>query len=192
MININTVQYWSNRFETNWESSNGKEQTAYFADVMINNVIPRVLYETMSCLDWGCALGQLSAKWQECTGTKDVVGYDISEIACKKAKSFYSNIEFTSIIPKRKFDTVLCSNVLEHLDNWKDYLNRFTNMAEKYIVILVPENTEIFDEHVVSFTSEMFPDEVNGFACIQKKSIQCSEPKIWNDKQLLVTYMKSR
>lgn len=188
-MDINSKEYWDNRFETcSWEYMYGKEQTAYFAEILINNIVPRVLYETTSCLDWGCALGQLCEKWCNYTGTKDVVGYDFSEIACLKGKELYPHIEFVSVVPKRKFDTLICSNMLEHVENWKDYLNRFTNMAEKYIVILVPYECDVFDEHVVSFKKDVLPKEVNNFIKIQDKIIQCNEPKYWMQKQQLVVY----
>jgi trans-aconitate methyltransferase len=190
---INDLTYWNDRFKTSsWTDNHGIEQSAYFAEVMINNVLPRVLYESASMLDWACALGQLCNKWKHYSISNDICGYDFSEVACQKAKELYPEIQFTNEVPKRKFDLVCSSNFLEHVDNWKDYLYRFTNMSEKYVVVLVPHESPVFSEHVVSFSLNSFPEEINNFHCIQRKVIQCNEPLLWDGKQQLLTYMKTR
>ena len=187
-----TNAYWDTRFSTDWEARHGKEQTAYFADLIINNINPRVLYETNSALDWGCALGQLCDKWAYHTGTKDVVGYDFSKTACSHAKELFPQIEFVTEPPKRRFDVVITSNFLEHVLDPLAYINRFANMADMYIVCLCPYKNRVFDEHVTSISDEHFPDEVLSFVKIQQKIIQCNEPLYWTEKQILVVYKKTR
>jgi len=188
MNNINTIQYWENRHSTDWESRHGIEQSDFFAEILINNVLPRVLYETESMLDFGCAMGQLCNKWKHYTGTKNVFGYDFSAVACEKASQLYPDIDFGTIVPKQKFDTIISSNVLEHVDLPIGYLHRFTNMANKFVVLLLPYNTGVFDEHVNSFDENSFPQELNNFVRIQTKIIQCDEPLLWTDKQLMLVY----
>ena len=80
---INSLEYWQWRFNTNWIELNGIDQSNYFAKILIDKVVPTVLYESRSMLDFGCALGQLCNKWQRHTKITDIVGYDISEVACK-------------------------------------------------------------------------------------------------------------
>lgn len=189
MKEINSVEYWNDRFSTNsWISNNGIKQSEFFADLIIKNIQPRILYETTSMLDFGCALGQLCNKWEYISGTKDIAGYDFSSIACKKAKELYPTILFSDVVPKRKFDVVVSSNLLEHVENFIGYLHRFTNIAEKYVVILVPFESGIGGEHINEFDEKSFPEEINGFVKIQEKIIQCKSPGIWEHKQLLIVY----
>lgn len=189
MKEINSVEYWDERFATDsWTSNNGIEQSSFFAELVIKNIQPRILYETTSMLDFGCALGQLCDKWQYVSGTKDVVGYDFSSVACEKAHNNYPHIEFTSIVPKRKFEVVVSSNLLEHVDNFLGYMHRFANIAEKYIVVLVPYMASTGGEHIREFVEGSFPEEIDNFVQIQYKVIQCNVPGIWEHKQLLVVY----
>lgn len=189
MFEVNSQEYWNNRFETkSWEQNRGIEQSNLFAELIVNNVHPRVMYETMSMIDFGCALGQLCDKWAYYTGTKDIVGYDFSSVACKKAKELYPNIEFLDVVPKRKFDILISSNLLEHVDNVMGYLHRFAHIAEKYIVVLVPYMASTGGEHIREFNDNSFQEEFDNFIQIQKRIIQCNSHGLWEHKQLLLVY----
>jgi cyclopropane fatty-acyl-phospholipid synthase-like methyltransferase len=182
---INSKEYWDFRFSSSdWENNHGKEQTSYFSEILLNNLPKNILEETNSMLDWGCALGQLSHLWKQKNKNCDVFGYDLSEEGVKKAISFYPDICFDSTKPSGKFDTVVCSNVLEHLSNWQEVITELKSYANKYVIILVPYNSGIGGEHIVNFTENMFDPE----GIIEKRIIDCYDPVFWPGQQLLIIY----
>lgn len=191
-MNINTKEYWDNRFKSkNWEYSQGIEQSNMFADMIIRNINQRVLYETNSALDVGCGLGQFCKKWSEATGTEDVEGYDFSEECCIRAKELNPSFDFLFEFPKRDYDAVFSSNVFEHVDDFWPLLNRMFNCAEKFIVLLVPFNSFIGGEHVRTFSGSEFPEEVGDFIQIQNKILKSSE-LLWFGEQQLVVYTRKK
>jgi len=186
---INSKEYWNWRYKNNWDFHHGSEQTAYFANILISNILESILDKSESFLDFGCGKGQLCNLLKSKFPDKSVSGYDISEEALQQASSLFPNCSFTTNLP-RSVDTIVSSNTFEHLSNWQEYLTNFTQIAQKNIIILVPYKSGVFDEHVVSFDVESFPRQINDFKIIHYKIIQCNEPLLWSDKQLVVTYKR--
>ena len=56
MVNINTKQYWDNRFTHNWEKWNGRLQTRYFAEDQAPYLELPPNFDGI-ILDFGCGLG---------------------------------------------------------------------------------------------------------------------------------------
>lgn len=93
-------------------------------------------------LDVGCSRGELSVDLA--SKASKVVAYDISEKSIKVAKRnnsreniYYFVGEATQDMPKEHFDVVVCSNILEHLPDPKEFLKKLNNISEK-ILIRVP------------------------------------------------------
>ena len=97
--------------------------------------------ETSVVLDLGCAQGEITNFIAE--KAKKVVGIDydkkLIEIAQKKWQrpnlAFYNReaLEFLNNSPD-KFDTLILSHILEHLDNPKEFLDKFKSYFQ-YIYI---------------------------------------------------------
>ena len=128
MKNINTIEYWDNRFNTDWESMLGEEQTRFFAnvamDLMPNWLKDEIQNEKLTICDFGCAMGQ-AVDYLHNTLQTEVSGIDFSESAIAKAKKIYPQYSFTKsdIVNdynnQLKFDVGYISNVLEHItDPW--------------------------------------------------------------------------
>jgi len=93
-------------------------------------------------LDIGCGNGALT--YDLAQKAKKVVGLDINKENIEIAKKRYSapNIEYLvrdaiKDLPNQKFDTIILSNVLEHIENRIEFLQKIKNLAPK-ILIRVP------------------------------------------------------
>lgn len=148
-------------------------------------------------LDIGCGNGALVYDIAE--KAKLVVGIDIEEKNINKARSKYnkSNIKYivgnaTKDLNTEKFDVIILSNVLEHIDDRVGFMKNIKGLAFKYL-IRVP----MFDRdwvtlykkeldiewrldltHYIEFTKESFEKEINeaGYK-IESLSVQFGE--IW-------------
>jgi len=93
-------------------------------------------------LDIGCGNGALT--YDVAKKAKKVVGIDLNKNNITRAKEKYSvpNIEYvvgdvTRELPNKKFDVIILSNVLEHIENRAEFLKNIKKVAPK-ILIRVP------------------------------------------------------
>ena len=58
---VNSKDYWDNRFQTNWESYLGREQTEFFLNLLLENlpfeIVQQMESKKWSVCDAGCAEG---------------------------------------------------------------------------------------------------------------------------------------
>lgn len=202
-MDTNSREYWNFRFKSgSWLQYDGKNQSTFFMKLLITNLPDKILADiSINCkqtVDFGTALGQGCFELSQSFPNLQITGYDISEEAINQAKELYRdyNIQFTSTplqVGIDKFDVIFCSNTLEHLLDWEKYLDLFTKISQKYIIILIPYESEIFDEHVVSFNENSFPNtigEFNKFIKIFEKIIDTHYSGFWNGEQQLLVYKK--
>ena len=95
-----------------------------------------------SVLDIGCGNGALT--YDVARKAKKVVAIDLNEENIEIAREKYSapNIRYlrndiTKELPDKKFDLIVLSNVLEHIENRVEFLRRIEDLAPK-ILIRVP------------------------------------------------------
>jgi SAM-dependent methyltransferase len=102
------------------------------------------LLDFKNCLDAGCAQLYLL---QEIVRRHHVTGYgcDISDQVIASNRSLAPDCNFitldlaTDVWPAdRQFDLVLCSEVLEHIPDWKAALRNLARMSRKHLLITVP------------------------------------------------------
>lgn len=93
-------------------------------------------------LDIGCGNGALT--YDIAKKAKNVIGIDLNKnnIAIAKEKYPAPNTEYivgdvTGELPNKKFDVVILSNVLEHIENRVEFLKKIKDLAPK-ILIRVP------------------------------------------------------
>lgn len=105
-------------------------------------------------LDVGCGAGELDCTLAE-MGKKGV-GVDFSESAIDIASNMRddreikkSNLKFElgglENVKNKKFDLVLCLEVLEHVENDKKLLKQLTEYSNKYVLVSVPGKQKLFD-----------------------------------------------
>jgi len=90
-------------------------------------------------LDIGCGNGSLS--FDLAKKASKVVGIDLNEkyLSLAKQKKLLSNIEYilgdaTLYSFKEKFDAVVLSNVLEHIENRVEFLKKIKPLANKFLI----------------------------------------------------------
>lgn len=103
--------------------------------------IPR---ETGSLLDAGCDRGHWLDFVLNHRKIPTSLGVDISDSRIEEAKLTYPHLTFksgfleTMDIPHRSYDVVTCLEVLEHIPEWTNVLERLLSIARKRVVITVP------------------------------------------------------
>lgn len=178
MSQINSKQYWEDRFSSeDWSANAGPAQTKYFADLFLDNIpqwfIHYVQENKFSVLDLGCAEGDgtnvLSSFW------KNISGADISESAILKASRKYPNIHFevqNVYQLTQDWDVIFISNVLEHFEKPFDILVEISKHTRRAVVIMVPfEETADVKEHFAKFDFCNIPVRLNGMSLIYHNNI---------------------
>lgn len=197
MDNINTVDYWNNRFEshnglTDWELCGGRLQSENFMKSILNN-LNEIAFETIddmkvsSILDFGCALGDGTNILKEHLSNDNITGYDFSRNAIELSNKMFKGIKFDYILDtSNHYDYIICSNVLQHVDNYKEIIKDMLLLTSKMLIILVPFGTYgISKEHYNSFQFNSFDKDIKDFTRRKMKTIQTDS---WKYKQILVRY----
>lgn len=117
--------------------------------IIINN-ISLTLSKNVNVLDYGFGSGKLLLKfYKKCT----IFGCESSTAAIKSIKKkikeytekddkFFLPEEFELKTREKKFDLIICSHVLEHLENDEDIIRMFKNKLKKggYLYLNLPIN----------------------------------------------------
>ena len=120
LADINSEAYWSRRFETDWITNHGREQSVYFARIVIDNLpewLTRSLRdERLTVCDWGCALGDGTDLLAQ-VFSGQVTGIDFAEPAIVSARATFPKPHFlrTDVLSEpfdERFDVVVSSNTL--------------------------------------------------------------------------------
>jgi 2-polyprenyl-3-methyl-5-hydroxy-6-metoxy-1,4-benzoquinol methylase len=153
--------------------------------------------ENDTVLDIGCGNGALTYDVARKAGR--VVGIDLSERNISIARSEYSkdNIEYLhgnarTDLPDQRFDVVILSNVLEHMDKRVEFLTSLKRLTSRFLIRVPMLNRSWIDiykkelgleyrldkTHFIEYTLESFKEELEkaGLA-ISDYSVQFGE--IW-------------
>lgn len=105
-------------------------------------------------LDIGSGTGTLMAKLIDLSGFKEVLGSDFSEEAVKLGREkglevFRADIIKLSDFKDRRFNSVICSEVLEHIEDDAKALSNICQLIEKggKVLITVPYSMEYWSIH---------------------------------------------
>ena len=197
--NINTKEYWDFRFENNWEQSNGKMQTKYFANLAMSMLPTWFLKEVQkngySFCDVGCACGDALPVFSKVFYNSELCGADFSDAAINLARSSHPFFSFEVVdicdtSCSMKYDIIYCSNTIEHFENPRKVLSRLIERSNYYTIVMVPfrEKGQI-SEHVVDFDTYDFPVLVNGGQLVYACSVLGDEV-FYPEEQLLLLYSK--
>lgn len=182
-MKANSKEWWDNFFIKGWikpsPGINGPDQTRYFMELILKYCGLEI---NGSVLDYGCAMGQGVEL------IEGAEGYDFSEEAIKAARKIPGH-KFMTKFPDKKYDFVICSNVLEHFENPIPELEKLLNLAKKYVIILVPYNqTPTCEVHPITITQSTFPERLNGFKLKEYKLIPNEKPEMGGGNQILFIY----
>jgi 2-polyprenyl-3-methyl-5-hydroxy-6-metoxy-1,4-benzoquinol methylase len=136
--------------------------------------------ENDTVLDIGCGNGALT--YDVARKARKVVGIDLNEqnISIAKRKFSRENIEYVygnalTDLPDERFDVIILSNVLEHIDKRVEFLRSSKNLASKFLIRVPMLNRSWIDiykkelgleylldkTHFIEYTFEGFKEELN-------------------------------
>lgn len=198
--NINTQEYWENRFQTgDWDMNEGEEQSTFFAKVA-EEAFPGWLKSDLQkneweVIDYGCAEGDGTAYLARLYPSCRFLGIDFSENAVRIARNKFPfcHYEAGDITKElRKTDVVFSSNTLEHLTEPKKLLQAMVESANYCAIVLLPIEDEFgIAEHINNFTVGFFPEEVGEKHYLKDfRIVDCRhmENTFWSGKQILLAY----
>lgn len=107
------------------------------------------------CLEVGCAQAYLLEEVARKRRIKPF-GCDLSSEAIRLNRERFPEAEFEAFdlsrdvwAEGRQFDLVICSEVLEHIDNWPAALSNLSKMCRRYLLITVPSGkVHRIDRHI--------------------------------------------
>lgn len=200
---INSQEYWNGRFDKDWESNLGKEQSRFFARVALEQM-PAWLrstanHENWSVCDWGCAQGDGTDVIANAFIRERVTGIDFAESAVAKARVAYPALRFEAQDwieghgRQEKFDMVFSSNTLEHFtEPFKVLVNLFQH-AEHCVVLTLPyRELDRISEHFFTFTAENIPLVPHpDWVLVHSAAVDCRpmEPTYWHGDQVILVYV---
>ena len=197
-MNMNSKEYWNERFKGDWNNKGGKEQTIGFGKIMLENfpywLDNELRINTNTMCDAGCALGGIMHLIHEKYPKTKISGFDFSKEAIDKAKEEYPLYDFfVEQIDNldKKFDIIYSSNTLEHFSEPLPKLRKLIQNSKKHVIIMVPyKQYDYCDEHETFFDLNTFPLVLDNFVLSFFKIIDASkyENTPWNDKQIMVIY----
>ncbi len=204
MSEINTEEYWDNRFLMDWEAMQGKEQTEFFAYIALE-LLPdwlknEIKSEKLTICDFGCALGEAVSVLHTQFQT-EVSGMDFSESAIEKAKENYPEYDFfqkdisKEEMGEMKFDVGYISNVLEHIENPWSAAENLVKCLNRYFIVLIPfRETMQIEEHCNKFDTENIPFHIAKMKLIYANYMDCThiENTLYADRQILLVYTNER
>ncbi len=200
-IEINSMEYWNQRFETDWNDYGGDQQTIFFANTLCNLLPQWLIDETIqnkySICDLGCADGNALPIWSNIFQNTAVCGEDFSEKAIQNARKNYP--EFMYLVSdilqpdgKRQYDVVISSNTVEHFKNTRKVLKNICRRSKKYTLILIPyrEEQSVTQEHEVKFYTSNIPQIIEENILIYAKTCLCHS-QYYPGEQMLLIYEKN-
>ena len=121
---INTAAYWDGRW-----AARKKAPKYPFYDWIVDQTSPE------SVLDYGCGGGELLARLANGSGA------DISRVAVEqcRARGLRAEVVEPSQLPNDRWDTIVASEVLEHVDDDVGLMDAFFERADR-VVVTVPNN----------------------------------------------------
>lgn len=114
-------------------------------------LVQRLLPERVqgAVLDAGCGDGALSVFVREATGAARAVGLDLSVRRATRAQGSKPGVHFLSgsiydlPFPDDHFELVLCTDLLEHLDEPQRAFDELVRVSSKHVLISVPYSIDI-------------------------------------------------
>ncbi len=157
--NINTVDYWNDRFGSgDWGSKGGFSQTRQFALAQLSLLgIPATTIDRIC--DFGCGAGDSFPVYRDAWPSADLIGVDFSSSAIELCRERYGNIASficgdVNAVPV--VDTIICSNVLEHLDDDISIVARLLPKCHSLKIVVPYNEYPLTEEHVRSYREDHF------------------------------------
>src|SRR4051812_13831088 len=139
MNNPNTIDYWDKRFKTgDWQDKGGFSQTHCFAVAQLPHLGLDVSFSGAIC-DFGCGAGDSFPVYRRAFPGASLFGVDFSDAAIDICRARYSAIATfrtggVEAVPDS--DVIICSNVLEHVDDDEAIVSALKAHCSKLFVVV--------------------------------------------------------
>ncbi|MCU0862852.1 MAG: methyltransferase [Planctomycetes bacterium] len=204
MSDVNSRDYWNTRFETDWSSRQGCEQSRFFADVAIALMPPwlvRLLREGATVCDFGCAMGDGTQALAAALPGARFTGVDFSSAAIEHAQRHHQGARFEcrDLLQQAgsgEFDVLFSSNVLEHFHRPTEVLGQLAAHTGRLMVHLLPfrERPAVREpeHHVVFDWSDLPLAALPGWRLVHAASIDTRllPNSRWPGEQILVVHAR--
>ena len=196
---VNSVEYWSRRFQGDWQEKGGRDQSRAFARLAVlfmpSWLKSAIRQQCLSICDWGCALGDGTALLAG-TFASRVTGIDFAQNAIDNAKKTYKRVEFLACDLATEeladsWDLVFSSNTLEHFPDPWSVASRLAKHARSGLVFLLPyREMSRISEHEYTFLPENIPQALGEFCLVHAVifDAQLEPTASWVGQQILLVY----
>lgn len=129
-----------------------------------------------SLLDVGCGNGEFLKEVNDEYPGKRLTGADISGAVIEKNRIIMPEFDFCVFdlnhdLPARRYQIVVCMEVIEHCDDYEGAIKRLAEMTEKYLFITVPCGPVFEIDSMVGHKRHFHGDEI-------KSSLEMSGLKV--------------
>lgn len=155
--NINTGAHFDCVFKDNFCLYDSYKNIEYY-----NRQLNLGIFSGDSYLDYGCGNGNSLAYLKMKYPNINICGADISLFVIQENKKLFPGVAFVSIDDLNnqniKFDHILSSHTLEHVENPLDTAQKLLEMASSTLTIIVPykDSWSECEEHVWKFDKRSF------------------------------------
>jgi 2-polyprenyl-3-methyl-5-hydroxy-6-metoxy-1,4-benzoquinol methylase len=156
---INSAAYWDWRFGSgDWALRRGHMQTRQFTEAQLPRLrLPRVF--TGSLCDFGCGAGDAFPVYRAAWPRARLYGVDISPAAialCRERCGQFGEFRSGDVDAVPNCDVVVCSNVLEHLDDDREVVRRLLEKCTTLFVIVPYREQHLIAEHRRAYDRRSF------------------------------------
>lgn len=147
--------FYDNLRKKEWKSNTDfspSSQTRY--EIILDLLNKYAINQNLKILDCGCGVGNLLIKLKK-NGYNNLFGSDFSKESVKLSKKnlnrniFKGDLTKISDFEKNTFDIIICSEVLEHIEDDLLAINNLYKLLNKngLLIITVPFNSKYWSQH---------------------------------------------
>ena len=192
---VNSRPWWEDCFANQWDANNGRGQTTYFMQRLVDNLPPAereyLASGEASILDWGCAFGDGVKVLAEAFPHCRVAGLDFAERAVTEARRCFPQHEFRHTPDGSigdHFDVIAAVSCLEHFSDPLELMRGHLRCCRGFYAAMVPyRESPLLFGHLSQFREECFPERLDGFSRVAAKVVDC-EFQHQRGKWILVVY----
>ena len=139
------IDFYNEIWTKDWQDMERLNPTARHLETMIVKIIKR-LNPIDSILDIGCGIGVNIKRIQRDFPKIRILGTDLSGEILELARNYvgpnplveYAQLDLGKNKLEAQFDLILCSQVLEHIDDDSSALENMSRMCRRYLLLTVP------------------------------------------------------